>query len=214
MRKLCFFLLLLAGCGAPAPALTGGASEPGLHAPPPIEKGSTSKPPEATGGKKDPMVSDGPPLTGKEARDEQTDRDKKEKLPGKGPTGGALTPAASTTPAGHLPPEAIQKVMRQSFSSIKACYEQGLTRDPTLRGSMRIRFVIGKDGRVRDVSEEGAGVSSPLSDPLAGPRSNAGQMPDKDVTACVMATVERLAFPPPDGGVVAVVYPIVLSPGD
>lgn len=211
MRKSCLFLLFLAGCGAPAPALTASAPDHSAPPPPPVQKGTSSDP---TRGKPGPRVDDETPLTGKEALNEQAERDKKEKLPGGGPTDSALTPAASTAPAGHLPPEAIQRVMRKIFPSIKACYEQGLTKDPNLEGSIRVRFVIGKDGRVRDVSDEGAVQASPLGDPLASARGNTEPMPDKDVTACVIAEVERLAFPPPDGGVVAVVYPIILSQGE
>ena len=38
-------------------------------------------------------------------------------------------------------------------------------------------------------------------------------VPDCHVTACVRGVFEKLAFPKPDGGIVTVVYPLVLEPG-
>lgn len=39
-------------------------------------------------------------------------------------------------------------------------------------------------------------------------------MPDKGTIACVVRAFQGLTFPAPDGGVVTVIYPIKLSPGD
>jgi hypothetical protein len=38
-------------------------------------------------------------------------------------------------------------------------------------------------------------------------------MPDAQVRACVAKVFEKLVFPPPEGGIVTVTYPIMFSPG-
>jgi hypothetical protein len=38
-------------------------------------------------------------------------------------------------------------------------------------------------------------------------------MPDAQVRACVVKGFEKLVFPPPEGGIVTVTYPIMFSPG-
>ena len=39
-------------------------------------------------------------------------------------------------------------------------------------------------------------------------------MSDRSVVACVLDKYKNLQFPPPDGGVVMVVYPIMFEPSD
>ncbi|MBS2013266.1 MAG: AgmX/PglI C-terminal domain-containing protein [Deltaproteobacteria bacterium] len=100
-----------------------------------------------------------------------------------------------TTVFGRLPPEIIQRVVRQNFGRFRACYEEGLRRrGPKLAGRVETRFVIGRDGAVRE--------SLPL-------RSELG---DRDVEACVARAFSGLVFPTPEGGVIDVHYPIVFRP--
>jgi TonB family protein len=89
----------------------------------------------------------------------------------------------------------IQRVVRRHMNEIRYCYERELVRDPTLRGTVRLSFVIGPDGRVVSATAE------------------RGDLPE-GVTSCVVAAVRRWTFPAPDGGgVVAVTYPFVFTPG-
>ena len=37
---------------------------------------------------------------------------------------------------------------------------------------------------------------------------------DADVMKCVIAEFDHLKFPKPDGGIITVVYPLMLSPAD
>jgi len=97
--------------------------------------------------------------------------------------------------SGRLPPELIQRVVRKSYGRFRTCYEQGLARDPKLQGRVSARFMIELDGTVSNASNAG----SDLSDP--------------EVIQCVISQFFTLEFPPPDGGIVTVVYPIMLSPG-
>jgi uncharacterized Zn-binding protein involved in type VI secretion len=97
--------------------------------------------------------------------------------------------------AGVLAPPVIQKVVRNSFDVFRRCYEAGLKRDPKLEGKVLVRFVIGRDGRVSDFKDGGSDI------------------PDKAVSACVVSGFGGLTFPPPKGGIVTVVYPIMFAPG-
>ncbi len=96
--------------------------------------------------------------------------------------------------SGRLPPETIQRIVRQNFGRFRACYEAGLTRNPSLAGTVRARFVIGRDGAVSNVGDGGS------------------SMPDPAVTSCVIRAFYGLSFPQPEGGIVTVVYPIAFSP--
>ncbi|MDC3958586.1 AgmX/PglI C-terminal domain-containing protein [Polyangium jinanense] len=103
---------------------------------------------------------------------------------------------ALDAPVGKLEPAEIQKVIRGNFKALRACYEEGLQKTPNLEGRIAVKFVIGKDGKVSQAAED-----SPAT------------LPDPDVVKCVIAAVETLTFPAPEGGVVKVVYPIMFSPG-
>jgi len=101
----------------------------------------------------------------------------------------------STHVSGRLPPEIIQRIVRQNFGRFRACYEEGLRRrGPTLTGRIATKFVIGRDGIVRDLA-------------LAE-----SDMNDADVESCVTKAFGGLQFPVPEGGIVTVVYPIAFRP--
>jgi hypothetical protein len=114
--------------------------------------------------------------------------------------------------SGRLDPVVIQKIVRANFGAFRQCYEDGLRRDPKLEGHVSIRFVIGRDGAVsavRDADQEppdGHEWGSSSSHPEV-------VMPDTQVSACVVAAFRKLSFPPPDGGIVTVTYPIMFAPG-
>jgi hypothetical protein len=94
---------------------------------------------------------------------------------------------------GRLPPEAIQRVVRASFGRFRACYEQGLMRDPGLEGRVATKFVIARDGSVAMAS---AAETS---------------LPDPSVAKCVERAFYDLTFPQPQAGIVTVVYPFAFS---
>jgi hypothetical protein len=97
---------------------------------------------------------------------------------------------------GKLPPEVIQRIARQNFGRFRLCYENGLRTNPNLAGRVQVKFVIGRDG---SVSSSGDGGSD---------------MPDSNVVSCVVRGFGNLSFPQPEGGIVTVVYPIIMNPGD
>jgi hypothetical protein len=102
----------------------------------------------------------------------------------------------ATTVNGRLPPEVIQRIVRQNYGRFRLCYENGLRNNPNLQGRVSVRFVIGRDGAVSNVSNGGS------------------DMPDASVVQCVIRAYYGLSFPQPEGGIVTVVYPIMFSPGD
>jgi outer membrane biosynthesis protein TonB len=79
---------------------------------------------------------------------------------------------------------------------IKACYENALKRNPTLKGKVVIRFTILETGGVADVSASQNTLGSP------------------DVAVCIINTIRswRTQFRP--SGPVTVEYPFLLSPSN
>lgn len=102
--------------------------------------------------------------------------------------------AGATSVSGRLPPEVIQRIVRQNQGRFRACYEDGLSRDPKLEGRVSVRFVIGQDGTVSSVT------------------SNGSDLPDPKVVACVVRVFDRMTFPAPEGGIVSVSYPLMFRP--
>ncbi len=96
---------------------------------------------------------------------------------------------------GRLPAEVIRRIVRQNYGRFRLCYEQGLGRNPNLAGRVSVRFVIGRQGAVSNVSNGGS------------------DLPDANVVKCVIRAFYGLSFPKPEGGIVTVVYPIMLQPG-
>jgi hypothetical protein len=101
----------------------------------------------------------------------------------------------ATTVSGRLPPEVIQRIVRQSFGRFRLCYENGLRSNPNLQGRVAVRFVIDRSGAVSSVGNGGS------------------DLPDASVVSCVVRSFSGLSFPQPEGGIVTVVYPISFAPG-
>jgi hypothetical protein len=94
----------------------------------------------------------------------------------------------------RYPPEAIRDVIRRNFGRFRACYQQGLLRNPKLEGRVRVRFVIASDGSVQSPQDAGS------------------DLPDREVVACVVRAFYALHFAATDTQAIAVSYPIVFSP--
>ncbi len=97
---------------------------------------------------------------------------------------------------GRLPPEVIQRIVRQNFGRFKLCYENGLRTNPNLQGRVAVKFVIDRTGAVSTAQDGGS------------------DLPDQGVVSCVVRGFGNLSFPQPEGGIVTVVYPILFNPGD
>ena len=103
----------------------------------------------------------------------------------------------TTSVTGTLPPEVIQRIVRQNFGRFRLCYENGLKNDPNLAGKITTKFVIDATGAVSK-SERAPGTT----------------MSDAGVVQCVVRGFGNLSFPQPEGGAVTVVYPLVFASGD
>lgn len=102
----------------------------------------------------------------------------------------------ATTVNGRLPPEVIQRIVRQNFGRFRLCYENGLRNDPKLAGRVTVKFVIDRSGAVSSAADGGS------------------ELTDKGVIACVVRGFSNMNFPQPEGGIVTVVYPLIFNPGN
>jgi len=97
---------------------------------------------------------------------------------------------------GRIAPEVIQNVVRSNFGLFRTCYEAGLQRNAKLQGTVTVKFVIDRSGAVAMTADGGSDI------------------PDGDVVRCVVSGFGRLTYPPPQDGMVTVIYPILFTPGD
>lgn len=200
-------LLPLLGCGAVAPS----APAPALASPAPTSAQKGPARDEALGITKETKPGSAPPGQAPGPRAVEggpSDNDLKSVEPdslsapkasrSKGGKGGAheMVQAGTSQVVGALPPEVIQRIVRQSFGRFQACYEAGLRTNPNLQGRVTVRLVIAKDG-----SAKSADVA--VTD-----------LADKTVATCVARAFSQLTFPAPDRGEVIVSYPVVFSPGE
>ncbi len=95
---------------------------------------------------------------------------------------------------GSLDRDIIRRIIRAHINEVRACYNQGLTKDPDLAGRVAIKFVIAPTGKVGSSVVQESTVK------------------DKAVGTCIAKAVKRWKFPKPrDGGKVEVTYPFNLS---
>lgn len=72
----------------------------------------------------------------------------------------------------------------------------GLRNNPALQGRVAVQFTIRSDVSV------------------SGAKSADSNLADSNVVSCIVRASTKLSFPMPEKGVVSVVYPLDLSPGD
>jgi tetratricopeptide (TPR) repeat protein len=97
---------------------------------------------------------------------------------------------------GALDKDIVRRIVRAHVNEVRHCYNQGLARNPNLKGRVYTQFVIGATGKVRS--------------------SVTGQstVEDKNVGRCIAKAAKRWKFPKPKGGGnVIVTMPFVLDPG-
>ncbi|MFY0531012.1 AgmX/PglI C-terminal domain-containing protein [Nannocystis pusilla] len=96
---------------------------------------------------------------------------------------------------GSLDKEVIRRVVRAHVGEVRACYEQGLKRDPNLKGRVTLDLRIETSGEVSSASV--------VEDTLT----------ESSVAACISAAARRWKFPADAPNVATVRYPFVLEPG-
>ncbi|HSC86013.1 MAG TPA: AgmX/PglI C-terminal domain-containing protein [Polyangiaceae bacterium] len=95
---------------------------------------------------------------------------------------------------GHMPKKSVQELVRSHFDTFQGCYRQGLKRQRELAGDVTVRFLIGHDGKVTHAGLERLTLR------------------DCDVAECIVDDLEKIMFPPPEHGVVTMIYPIHFEP--
>ncbi len=100
----------------------------------------------------------------------------------------------ATQVSGRLPPEVVQRIVRQNFGRFRGCYEAELGRSANASGRVTTRFKIATDGSVKDVTDGGS------------------EIPSRTFRDCIQKAFAALSFPVPEGGPVTVVYPLVFAP--
>jgi hypothetical protein len=102
----------------------------------------------------------------------------------------------AVTVNGRLPPEVIQRIVRQNFGRFRLCYTEGVRSNPSLQGRVAVKFVIDRSGSVSFSADAGS------------------DLPDPSVVSCIVRGFGNLSFPQPEGGMVTVVFPMIFNPGD
>jgi hypothetical protein len=107
--------------------------------------------------------------------------------------------APDAAPSGDLDPRLVQASIEAHEPRFRACYRAGVARDPNLRTGSRevkVRFVISETGRTIRVEDAGS------------------RLKDARVLSCIRGEFAAIRFPPPEGGFVPVVWPMLFAPGD
>jgi hypothetical protein len=97
---------------------------------------------------------------------------------------------------GRLPPEVVQRIVRQNFGRFRLCYETLLLTNDQATGRVSVKFVIDKSGAVSTTQDGGSDIG------------------DATMISCVVRSFGGLQFPQPEGGIVTVSYPLIFAPGE
>jgi len=92
---------------------------------------------------------------------------------------------------GTIDAEAVRNVVRARNKQAQRCYEEALRKDPTLKGTVLVTFVIDLDGHAKDMKAEGLTT---------------------ELQECVMKPLPKLTFPKPQGGPVTIKFPFKFEP--
>ncbi len=98
-------------------------------------------------------------------------------------------------PTGHFADEkAVKNVLDRNHGAMKNCYERSLRRDPTLRGRVMLKLVIGTNGKVTKAKVQGETLK------------------DQAMNDCMEIHARTMTFPEPVGGAAHTNFPYSFSP--
>ena len=102
--------------------------------------------------------------------------------------------------------EDIQQVIRRSYDRFRLCYEQGLARNPKLKGKIVVQLSIDLDGSVMGAESRDV----PHSVEFAGnaQQDEATDLDDRAVVDCVVNECKNLVFPAPETTTLSIIYPV------
>jgi hypothetical protein len=96
---------------------------------------------------------------------------------------------------GVLDLDAVDNIVESGFPLFARCYRDGVARNSSLDGAVRLRFVVGETGRVTAVEDGGSDLT------------------DRQVVDCVAEGFYALRFPEPQRGDAHLVYRIHFEAG-
>lgn len=97
---------------------------------------------------------------------------------------------------GGLDKDIIRRIVRAHISEIRACYNEGLGRDPALGGRLVAEFKVSGEGQVAALPKIATSIG------------------DAEVDSCIADAIHGWRFPKTRAGEeVLITYPIVLKPG-
>lgn len=103
----------------------------------------------------------------------------------------SCSPMCGVKVEGRLPPEVIQRIVRQNHGRFRQCYVDAFRGEARPTARVTVTFVIGRDGSVGSASAKGDGEAG--------------------LASCVARSFYGLSFPQPEGGVVKVTYPLAFT---
>lgn len=109
------------------------------------------------------------------------------------PKGISVLELGETKVTGNLAVEQIKSVVRANFAKFRACYEKGLDRDDSMKGTVVVKLAITAAGKMESVT-------------------SGGTLTDAPVRTCVVAVYESLTFPLPEKGTAHVLSTIDFRP--
>jgi hypothetical protein len=101
--------------------------------------------------------------------------------------------SAPTDVDGSLDPGVIAREIRGRLGAVKACYESGLKRNPSIGGKLVLRFEVSSIGKVTSAEID------------------QDSMHDDEVASCIKSRVMSWRFPAPAGGSVQFSYPFIFQ---
>ncbi|MHA7629021.1 AgmX/PglI C-terminal domain-containing protein [Corallococcus sp. M7] len=96
----------------------------------------------------------------------------------------------------EVKPKDLARYIQSRKASIQRCYENGLKRDPSLKGRVMVRFNLTPQGRASDVEVDESTLRS------------------DEVINCIKTTMRAWTFPFKPSDDVPVSYPFIFSPGE
>ena len=95
---------------------------------------------------------------------------------------------------GGLSPRIIKSYIRRKIGAIRACYQKGLQANPSLKGKVKVKFVIQPSGKVLGAKVVQSSLNS------------------SQVEGCITRNIKSWKFPSSQGGeITTVTYPFVFS---
>ncbi|MBW2453110.1 MAG: AgmX/PglI C-terminal domain-containing protein [Deltaproteobacteria bacterium] len=106
-----------------------------------------------------------------------------------------------------LTADLIRDVVRPQYQDIAVCYQEGLSRDPKLAGTVEVALTIAGDGSVIDAHQK----EIPKAQRKQPARHADHPITDATVVDCVVAKFKAIRFPASRRGMMTTVYPIVFA---